>query len=614
MFINPRRLIIDSRLKSRISANKLLMIKRKKYKTGRSSRLGGPAGYDRKLVVKEGQTLASGSCKKGVSVIRESKRKFSSVLRKGIRGRKKRKMEKIDKVDEIVEPVDRISDLPEPIIHHILSLLRCPKDVTRTTVWSKKWRSVCASFFTFDFDQKKIQTSGRKHPEKFITFVDNSLATKLEPMHNIQKFKISLSKASIRLILPMNNWINAAINKDVKELDVHMEENSLNKHYLLPNTVLTSKNLTSLKLYGCKFDSNIIINLCNLKELSIKNAYVNTDLINNFIQGCPLVEDLRLIHCKGIGHLHISTLHKLHSVQLHECHGLVSVKIELTSLHKFLYWVKSSWQCSLNLSGCENLKSLSIKDPSLSDKFFQDLIVKFPYLEKIVLRECNRLKRITILSKTLTELSVIECNKLKDPLIDAPNLSAFEYTGERMPFFLMDVSGLHEAKLQFRIKKTGLALCRELEQFFLKKFVNDGAWKLVVSSNKNITIHEELPKVQHLSSKELKLELTKSPMKLKDFVDNLLRMSQPKTLSLVSSSSSELLNFMKEKIMSREKNPKCCTYYSRKCWLHRIKDVTMVVLFEGAEIGDMGHDSQQTTFKFNWQTLKSKTRALVNDS
>ncbi|KAI7731698.1 hypothetical protein M8C21_001589 [Ambrosia artemisiifolia] len=599
MFMKGRRLIIDSQLKRRISL----------------SRLGNnPVGCDG--VVKEGQTLSSGSSKKGVSVNRKSKRKRSSILRKAISGRKKRKMETgqtTDKIDEIVEPVDQISELPEPIIHHILSLLRSPKDVTRITVWSKKWRSIWASFFSFDFDQKKFQTSRRNNPKNFIAFVDNSLATKLEPMHNVQKFRISLSQASIKLILPMNNWINAAINKDVKELEVHVEENVPKRHYLLPNTVLTSKNLISLKLYGCKFDNNIIINLCNLKELSIKNAYVNADLINNFIQGCPLVEDLRLIHCNGIGHLHIATLHKLHRVQLHECHGLLSVNIESTSLVMFMFWVKSSWRCNLNLVGCEHLKSLSIKDPSLTDKMFQDLIIKFPYLEKIVLRECMRLKRITILSKTLKELSVIGCKKLNDPLVDAPNLSAFEYSGERMPFFLKDISNLHEAKLQCQIRKKGFPLCRELEQF-LQKFVNDGAWKLVVSSKKNITIYEELPKVQHLSSNKLKLELIKSPMKLKDFVDNLLRMTRPKTLSLVSSSSSELLNFLKEKIMSREKNPKCCTYYLMKCWLHFIKDVTMVVLFEGAEIGDMGHDLQQTTFKFNWQPLKSEKPALVNDS
>ncbi|XP_076958117.1 F-box/LRR-repeat protein 13-like [Bidens hawaiensis] len=623
MFMKTRRLLFDNKLKRKLNANKLLRIKRRKRKTEHSSRSGDSVACSKKRVlqnvdgeVKDGQTLITGPYKNGVSVIRESKRTRSCISRKGIKGRKKRKMETTDEVDEIVEPLDQISELPEHIIHQILSCLRCPKDVTRITVWSKKWRSIFASFFSFDFDQKKFKASGRYNPDKFITFVNSSLAEKLGPMHSIQKFKVSLFQANFKLIPPMSNWINAALNKDVKELEIHVEENNVRRHYLLPNIVLTSKSLTSLKLYGCKFGSNVIINLCNLKELSIKNAHVNTDLINNFIQGCPSVEDLRLVNCKGIGHLHISTLDKLQRVHLHECHGLVSINIALTSLVSFMYWLKTSWLCDINLSGCENLKYLSIKDPTLTDEVFQDMLKKFSYLEKLVLRECTRLEQITILSKTLTELSIIRCKKNIDPLINAPNLTAFEFSGERIPFIpfmLLNISNLHVVKLHLHLRRKESYPFRDLERF-LRIIVKTGGWKSIVSSHKNITIHEELPKFERVSSKKLKLELIKSPMKLKDFVDNLLRMSRPNMLSLVSSSDSELLNFLKEKIMSRERNPKCCTYYSRKCWLHHIKDVTMVILFEGAENGDEGHDLQQIMFKFNWKSSASERLELVDSS
>lgn len=613
MFMKTRQLIVDRQLKRKFSSNrKLFMINRKKQKTEHSSGLGDQVGFSKKLVIQnvdgvDGGKRISQSCKKGnlsnKTFVTNSKstRKLSSIIRKTIRGRKRRKMEKVDKVDEIVEPIDRISELPEPIIHHILSFLRCPKDVARTTVWSRKWRSIWTSFFTFDFDQKKFKTSGGEHTEeKFISLVNNSLATKLEPMRSIQKFKLSLSHASVKLKFPMDNWINAAINKDVKELEIHVEEKK-KRHYELPNTVLTAKTLTSLKLYGCKFNDNINIDLCNLKELSIKNAHVNADMIQSFIQSCPLVEDLRLVHCSGIGRLQISTLLKLRTVQLYECHGLKWVNIELPSLVSFVLWVKDSWECKINMAGCENLKCLTLKDPNLTDVLFQEWIIDFPCLEKIVLRECNRLEQIVILSETLKGLSVIRCKKLKQVFIDAPNLSALEYSGERMPFSLMRIASLREVKLHLQVRRNNFILFSQLERF-LQKFEINGDWKLVVSSNKNITIREELRKIKHLSTNEIKLELIKSPMKLKGYVENLLRMSRPKTLSLVSSSSSELLKFMKEKIMSREENPKCCTYYEKKCWLHYVKDVTMVV-FGGAEMGDTSRNPQQTTFKFDWQSL-----------
>nr|XP_043614490.1 F-box/LRR-repeat protein At3g03360-like [Erigeron canadensis] len=517
-------------------------------------------------------------------------RELSSV----IKSRKKQKMEKVEKVDEVVEPIDRISDLPEPIIHSILSFLRCPRDVARVSVWSKKWRSIWTSFFILDFDQKNFGDSGGYHDKKFI----NAVATRLEAMDCIQKFKISLCQPNLKLRTHMNRWIGAAIKKHVQELEIHVEAKSRN-HYMLPDAGLSSRKLTSLRLYGCKFNNRMEIDLCNLKELSIKCSQVNADVIHSFIQSCPLIEDLRLVHCKKIGHLNISTLHKLRCLQLYECHGLVSVNIESLSLVSFIYCGKDPWECKVKVTGCDNLKDLTLKDPDLDEELFQELFVKYPNLEKLVLRECNRLKRLTILNSKLKELSVIRCRNLVEANIDAPNLSVLEYSGGRMPLSLTHIAGLHEAKLHICYRKNGAVILHELLDL-LRRFENNGDWKLVVTSNKNITIHEELQEIQHLSSNELRIELIKSPMKVKGYVDNLLRMSKPKTLSLVSSSSSELLKFLKDKIMSRENNPKCCTYYSRKCWLHSIKDVTMAV-FGRAEIGT-SQSLEQTIFKFDWQS------------
>ncbi|XP_023749162.1 putative FBD-associated F-box protein At5g56400 [Lactuca sativa] len=592
MFMKTRWLIIDRQLKRSIS-KKLLKINRKKQKTEHSSSLGNQVGRSKKPNIQNKKGIPSYT---PFTTTRKSKRKLSSIFKKVISSRKKQKMEKVDKVDEVVEPTDRISELPEPIIHHILSLLHCPRDVARITALSKKWRSIWASFFFFNFDQKRFKTSGGDHTEKFITFVDNSLASKLDPMVRIHKFKISLSQINPKLKLYTNKWVYSAIKRNVKELEIHVEEKK-KKHYMLPNFILTSSTLTSLRLSGCKFDNEVIINLHNLKELSIKNSHVDKNVIPSFIRGCPLVEDLRLVHCRGIGHLEISTPVKLTRVELHECHGLVVINLEVPSLTSFLYIGKKSWFCEINIGDCENLKCLTLKDSNLTDEEFQEMIIKFDNLEKIALRECDYLERITILSMKLKELSVIRCKNVEDVIIDAPNLSVLEYFGERMPFSCMSVGGLCEAKLNLQNKKDKFVPLKEL-LIFLMKFRRKGDWKMVVSSNKNVTIHEELNNVPYLTSHDLKIELIKSHVKMKGYIGNLLRMSRPKTLSLVSSSSSEFLKFVKEKIMSREKNPKCCTYYSKKCWLHFIKDVKMVV-FEGDETSQQ---LQQTTFQFTWKS------------
>ncbi|EEF28376.1 conserved hypothetical protein [Ricinus communis] len=58
--------------------------------------------------------------------------------------------EKIEPEMPLLEPVDRISELPEHIIHHILSSLLAD-DVVRTGALSKFWQSLCSSFPISDF-------------------------------------------------------------------------------------------------------------------------------------------------------------------------------------------------------------------------------------------------------------------------------------------------------------------------------------------------------------------------------------------------------------------------------------------------------------------------------
>ncbi|XP_071710137.1 uncharacterized protein [Rutidosis leptorrhynchoides] len=542
---------------------------------------------------------------------RKFKRKNWLVSRVVVRCRKKQKIEKAEKVGQVVEPADLISELPEHIIHHILSFLRHPSDVARTSVLSKKWRSIWASFFTFEFDQKKFLKSGADPIKKFITFVDNSLTTRLGAMHTIQKFKISFIQGSIELERRVNNWITFALNKNVKELEIHVKVNNKKRYFMLPDSVFSATSLTSLRLYGCEINQFVAVNLINLKELSIKSTRVNEDVIESFVQGCPLLEDLRLVNCNGIGRLHISTPVKLRTLELHGCDGLMWVKVDQPSLLTFVHRGKVGCNRHVDLKGCENLKYLTMEDPNLTDESFQDLIKKFVNLERIVLIKCIDLKRITILSDKIKELSVIRCSFLEEANIDAPNLSLLEYSGDMMPFSSVDVAGLHEAKLNLEIGENRL----EPEKLnFLKKFENDGGWNLIVSSNKNITILEDLQKIPHLSSADdMKLQLTKSPLKLKGYVDNLLRMSRPKSLSLVSSSTSEFLKYVKEKIMSREKDPKCCRYYERKCWLHSINHVTMMEEEEIEGIGtSQNHLQQKTTFKFDWQCNKLRYGWYLN--
>ncbi|KAI3463287.1 hypothetical protein Pfo_019950 [Paulownia fortunei] len=496
--------------------------------------------------------------------------------------------------------VDRISELPEPIIHHIFAFLHCTKDVVRTSILSKKWKSMFNSYLTFDFDERWFRVPGGmgKHnrikarevqKKKFKGYVEKSLAMRLDPVPCIDKFRLYVNNSDNVLGACLGRWICAAVDKNVKELDIQV--NTKGKHFFLPSSVFMSTSITSLKLSGYVLYSLIAIKMSNLRELSIKDTIlVNEHVIRKFEERCPLIEDLRIVCCIGLSRLAIRSLLKLRRVEVHECGNLSCIEIAASNLESFWYHAKKHQQCKIDLKGSGNLKNLTLKDCKMTDTAFQDCISKCPLLEKLVLHECTSLERLTILSGKLKSLALIQCVKLQEANIDAPNLYSFQYSGHRMPFSSMNVLGLCEAKFSFGpIMKTSQGIV-EYQKLF-GNFNRSKGFKLIIYSKQNMKIYEE-PREAHLVPNFFcKLELTTSSTNVLKTVDNWLRECHGGSLILVSPSN-ELIKLMRTMIMDREDNPNCCRFYSNKCWRHYIADVKILTL----------NTIHKTYYDFKWRS------------
>ncbi|XP_020547903.1 FBD-associated F-box protein At5g38590-like [Sesamum indicum] len=509
-----------------------------------------------------------------------------SVESNKYRVRKKRKIRGDNGVCDRDVDVDRISELPEPIIHHIYGFMHSTKDVVRTSILSKKWKSMFSSYLTFDFDQRwfRIEGARGKHnrikarevqKKKFRGYVEKSLALRLDPVPCIDKFRLYVNNMSGVLQACMGRWICAAVDKNVKELDVHVNVDG--KQYFVPEAVLLSASITSLKLSGsllCDFGA---IKLSNLRELSIKDTFLlNGHLIKRFEESCPLLEDLRLVCCRGLLHLAISALLKLRRLEVHECAKLSCIEIEASNLETFWYHAKKHQQCKIDLKSSGKLKNLTMKDRKMTDTAFQDCISKSPLLEKLVLHECTSLETLTILSGKLRSLSLINCANLREANIDAPNLYSFQYSGRRMPFSSMNVLGLCEAKFSFGPIMKPAQRIVEYHKLF-GSFNRSKGFKLIVYSKQNMKIYEEPGEDYVLPNYFCKLELTASSRSVLKTVDNWLRECHGRSIVLVSPST-ELIKFMRTMIIDREDNPNCCRFYSNKCWRHYVADVKILTL------------------------------------
>ncbi|XP_027171853.1 putative F-box protein At3g58860 [Coffea eugenioides] len=129
---------------------------------------------------------------------------------------------------------DRISELPESVLSHILSCLPT-EDVVRTSVLSRKWEYKWTSIYNLTFDDRKRfcyshrrrKWKRKKQPKKtdFMNFVDRVLALS----------KNSSIKGCHLLCLDvydpfrMKTWITAALSSNVQRLLISYAASSSSK-------------------------------------------------------------------------------------------------------------------------------------------------------------------------------------------------------------------------------------------------------------------------------------------------------------------------------------------------------------------------------------------------
>lgn len=108
---------------------------------------------------------------------------------------------------------------------------------------------------------------------------------------------------------------------------------------------------------------------------------------------------------------------------------MTCIQIAASSLETFCSHTKAYNKCQIDLKGLENLRILTLKDWVMSDFALKYCISLCSLLEKLVLRNCNRIEKNSICSLTWKSLTLIKCVRLKEVDIDALNLYSFEYNG-----------------------------------------------------------------------------------------------------------------------------------------------------------------------------------------
>ncbi|NP_001390412.1 F-box/FBD/LRR-repeat protein At1g13570 [Solanum lycopersicum] len=195
---------------------------------------------------------------------------------------------------------DRISGLPKNVIDHILEFIPV-KDAARTSILSRKWRYIWATFPELVLDNGFRQNFIGKLKSDFTEAVNCIL---LLHMGDIVKFVLDTkgvftAKSSYAII---DRWILYVTRNGVKMLTLRTSNDDT---YTLPLSIFNCSTLTYLELSNCVFKPpNPFIGFQNLIALHLKGTTF-VPATSFCVIKAPLLAKLDLILCRGTQYLNI---------------------------------------------------------------------------------------------------------------------------------------------------------------------------------------------------------------------------------------------------------------------------------------------------------------------
>ncbi|CAI9118106.1 OLC1v1019624C1 [Oldenlandia corymbosa var. corymbosa] len=341
-----------------------------------------------------------------------------------------------------------ILQLPEEIIHQILSYLTT-EETTRLSTVSKQLRIAVLERPAFVLD---LQQS---NPKKYNDLLDYMLST----LERYDKRNLGLDSFTLKTdklfqgqsIDIHNKCIELATRRRLRSLSLSIARG----HGGLPLSVFEVKSLEqlSLSLQDCvlKHQAGKRIMWPRLKQLNLENIVfeLGEEKFQGMIQGCPVIETLKLKDCNGqsepIFCFRIANLQNLKEL---DAELLPDQTLEVNGVPNLE---------SVNCSGCENeyynrllrfpdpeyrnLRRLTLFGVSIDEDTFADQTDKFPQLEELSIVKCQfYINSLNITKSSLRKIQLIDVYGLRTAHFDVTgnNIGLFEFENcisENLPKF-----------------------------------------------------------------------------------------------------------------------------------------------------------------------------------
>ncbi|XP_058783035.1 FBD-associated F-box protein At5g56370-like [Vicia villosa] len=187
--------------------------------------------------------------------------------------------------------MDRISDLPDDLICHILTFL-FTKDVFRTSVLSKRWIDVWRSVPALRVVEGEI---GDRETDFRITELVSSVLLSLHPIKCCKLYLWYSDLQVGRLAFPrFVKWINFVLQRKVEFIDLAFAIADATRAKL-PRSILSCKTLVDLELHFFIIKDIFSISLPSLKTLCLDYmSFWNVQGFLLLLAGCPNLENIQV--------------------------------------------------------------------------------------------------------------------------------------------------------------------------------------------------------------------------------------------------------------------------------------------------------------------------------
>ncbi|PQP92685.1 F-box/LRR-repeat protein [Prunus yedoensis var. nudiflora] len=188
---------------------------------------------------------------------------------------------------------DRISQLSDDLRSHILSFLRI-EDAVATSILSTEWHNIWTLVSVINVDDNSIQVD----EDRFYNIVDSILRHPLAPHSPLHKFILKCDECTSHAAI--NNLIRAALDRQVKELDLCIAQDDIEGKFPLPVEVYRNQHLKVLKLSRVRVHDDEPPgsfppgSFPSLKNLQVDISYVCDESLQKFYHHCPVLEELRM--------------------------------------------------------------------------------------------------------------------------------------------------------------------------------------------------------------------------------------------------------------------------------------------------------------------------------